>query len=279
MKASNYIKAIIYSLYSRAFYANLFTESKLSPIKYLILLCLIISIPNSLEIKSYMNNFADDSGNMQNLEYIKKQIPDVIVEGDKVKFDTENNVNIVSKDGNLVAIFDVENKVDDTSKFEKILVFKSDVLIIKMPEKKNQIVIDLAGLKDSFKQYQTPVNGKNKIDVNRFLDDFSKVLNIPTVIITLLLLFWYFLSYIISILGYSLIVGFAINIMLKTRGFNFKLSFKIATFTATAIFCFEMLAAILGYNLFSNVGLVYFITHLIYIHFAIESYKKLVHKH
>ena len=34
MKASNYIKAIIYSLYSRAFYANLFTESKLSPIKY-----------------------------------------------------------------------------------------------------------------------------------------------------------------------------------------------------------------------------------------------------
>lgn len=271
MKASNYIKAIIFSLYSRAFYANLFTESKLSPIKYLILLCLLISIPNSLEIKSYMNNFADDSGNMQNLEYIKKQIPDVIVEGDKVKFDTENNVNIVSKDGNLVAIFDVENKVDDTSKFEKILVFKSDVLIIKMPEKKNQIVIDLAGLKDSFKKYQTTVNGKNKIDVNRFLDDFSKVLNIPTVIITLLLLFWYFLSYIISILGYSLIVGFAINIMLKTRGFNFKLIFKIATFTATAVFCLEMLAAILGYNLFSNVGLVYFITHLIYIHFAIES--------
>jgi len=278
MNAKNYIKAIIYSLYSRVFYANLFTENKLSPIKYLILLCLIISIPNSFEIKSYMNNFADDSGNIQNLEYLKKQIPDVVIEGNKVKFDTENNVNIVSKDGNLVAIIDVENKIDDISKFEKILVFKNDVLIIKMPKKKNQIVIDLASLKDSFRQYQTPTNGKNNIDVNRFLDDFSKVLNIPTFLITLLLLFWYFLSYIISILGYSLIVGFAINIMLKTRGFNFKLSFKIATFTATAVFCLEVLTAILGYTLFSNVGLVYFITHLIYIHFAIESYKKLYHK-
>lgn len=278
MNIKNYIFAIPASLYSRAFYASLFNINNVSPVKYLILLCLIIAIPNAMQIKSYMNNFAVDNENMQSLEYIKKQIPEIIIEGDKVKFDTEKNVNVISKEGNLVAIFDVENKVEDISKFEKILVFKNDVLIIKLPEKQNEIAIDLRSLKESFKQYQISSGGKDKIDVNKFLNDFTQILNISALSISAILTFWYFLSYLISILGYSLIAGFLYNIMLKNKGFNFKQSFKIATFTATPIFCLEMLAAVLGYPLFSRVGLVYFITHLIYIHFAIESYKKLFHK-
>jgi hypothetical protein len=275
MNVKNYISAIIYSLYSRAFYANLFSENRLSPIKYLILLCIIIAIPNGMQIKSYMNNFAIENENIQNLEYIKKQIPNIIIEGENIKFDTPTNINVISKEGNLVAIFDVENKVDDISKFEKILVFKNNVLIIKLPEKQNEIAIDLKSLKDSFKQYQTSTDGKKKIDVDKFLTDFTQILNISVISITFMLSLWYFLSYLISILGYSLLAGLLYNLMLKTKGFNFKQSFKIATFTATPIFLLEMLAGILGYPLFSRVSLVYFITHLIYIHFAIESYKKL----
>jgi hypothetical protein len=185
------------------------------------------------------------------------------------------NKNIYSKSGNLIAIFDVENKIDDLDKYEKVLIINQHGIRFKFAEDAVVMVLLAGEIEQSFKQYFSD-EGKNKsgLDIVRLFEDFRMILEMPYMLIVIFLAMVFFVKNIFSALAYSFVVGIMIVTVCKNGIFEFRQCFRIAAFTATPVVLLDMLSNMLGGGLFSYTSLVYFITHMLYIHFAVESYKR-----
>jgi hypothetical protein len=211
-----YISALFLSLFSRRFYADLMKNRSDLGLRYLLFLSLVIAAPLAVEAKYLLSNiFKAQSGSAgENLEQILKQVPKITVENESFKIDSDVNKNIYSKSGNLIAIFDVENKIDDLDKYEKVLIINQHGIRFKFAEDAVVMVLLAGEIEQSFKQYFSD-EGKNKsgLDIVRLFEDFRMILEMPYMLIVIFLAMVFFVKNIFSALAYSFVVG----IMIVTR--------------------------------------------------------------
>ena len=273
-----YITALYYSLFSRKFYADLIGRRNALGVKYLLVLAIIVAAPISIEIKYLITKAfpsSDSESAEDNWSYIKSQVPEIYIQNNNIKIDAVTNQNIISRSGDLVAVFDVENKIDDLTQYNKILVINSDSIRLKLPENQGTAVILTNEIAHSMKQYFIESAKGDKLDTQRFFDDLWQITKTPLPLIIFFTVIWYFIKYLFSVFAYSFMAGMFLTMICKKTSFDFRQCFRIAVFTATPVALIEAISNVSGGGLFSYTSLVYFITHMLYIHFAVESYKKL----
>ena len=271
-----HINAFYQSLFSRAFYADLIANKKILGFRYLMILALILAIPVSIEVRAIMQNIFGAGNSVENIEYVAKQVPDIFIENGHFKINAQANQNILSSNGQIVAVLDVENKVNDLDSYDKVVVISSDSMRIKLPNNAGfgVAILNPEEVAKSFQQYFEPqTQGVLKLDKEQFFGDLAQISKTPMILIILMSFLWYLVNYSLSAIFFSFVAGIFMAIMCKTSNFDFRRTFRIAAFTSTAVMLLELTSTITG-GLFMNASLVYFITHLLYIHFAVESYRR-----
>jgi hypothetical protein len=273
-----YISALYYSLFSRRFYADLIANKRMLGFRYLLILAVIAATPISFEIKYIISKIFPPATASEpaeeSIDFIKKQVPPLYIENNKLRIEASTNQSIVSRSGSLLAIFDVENKIDDLEQYDKILIVGQDTLRLKLPDNQGTAVIMTNEIFQSLKPYFMESGQGEKFDTSRFFDDMVRISQTPLPVIIMFSSFWYLAIYMFSALAYSFAAGLLLTIICKKTSFDFRQCFRIAVFTATPVALLEAISNISGEALFSFASLVYFATHILYIHFAIESYKR-----
>ncbi len=271
------MRSIYLSLYSRGFYFDLIQNKRMLGAKYLLLLSLIISVPVSIKVKMIITNFFTEQevSTDDNINYIASQMPDVFVEGNFLKFRGESNYIINSKVGKAVVIVDVEEKISDLKDYEKIAVVDKSGFRYKLADGKGIVVIPSSDIIAGLNQYLIGDGANSKLNKEKFFNDLKILAQAPILLIFILSFLWFYTNNLVSALLFSFITGILFALICRNYSFDFKQCFRIAAFTLTPVLYLETISNMLGNSLFSNASLVYFVAHLLYIHFAIESYKKL----
>lgn len=267
-----YIRALFLSFFSRRFYADLIANRNIFGIWYLLILSVFVATPLAFEVKFIINHFFFTEGTSidESVEHISKQMPAIEFHDGKIEVQSKTNQSIYSRSGNLVAVFDVESKIDDLNGYEEILVINENGMRFKFSDGGVAVLMGVE-IENALKQYIV----EDKFNSEKFFTDIRKILKTPLIAILVFSTIWFFIGYLVSAFALSFIVGIFISFVCKNSTFDLKMCYRIAAFTATPVALLEMLSNLVGGALFSHVSLVYFITHLIYIHFAVESYKKL----
>ncbi len=269
-----YISALYLSLFSRGFYVGLIGSSRVLGLRYILLLAVLLAVPVAMEVR-YLIAGIFPVGSAESLENIKKQIPPVYYENGEFKIEAAENRNIVAMTGEVLAVLDVERKIDDLSHYNKIVIISPEALRLKFSESSAVAVIMANEIYKSLNQYfKITAGGRSKFDTAQFVDDLDQVSRTPTFLITIFSAMWFFLKYAFSAFGFSFVAGMMMAMLCNRTIFDLRQCFRIAAFTATPVAFLEIISVSLGGGLFSYASLVYFITHMIYIHFAIESYKR-----
>jgi hypothetical protein len=272
-----YINALYLSFFSRKFYAELINNNKLLGARYLLILTFIVALPVSFEVKYIINMIfpsSESATSDENLDYIQKQIPEIKIVNGEFNIAAETNIEVTSKSGELVGIFDVENKVDDLTSYNEVIIVNKESVRIKLPNDAGTAVMMSNELAQTLQQYFND-NGKDKtFDTKRFFEDLKQVSRTPLLFIIIFSVIWFYMKYILATLAYSFVAGLFFTIICKKATFDFRQCFRVAVFTATPVALLEAISNSSGGTLFSHASLVYFVTHMIYIHFAVESYRK-----
>ncbi len=271
-----YLHSIYLSLYSRLFYAGLFHNKRASGVRYLLLLSFMISVPLAFELKVLINKaFFNSADAEENVQYIVNQLPEIDIKKDKISTPLSQNQSIISKSGNTVAIIDVENKINDINEYSGILIIDSDGLKMKMPNSETVFIVAAEDLAISLDKYfATKADGSRQFLTADFLRDTEQVLQTPFIMILVFFTILFSIRYILSAVIYSLVAMIFAVIIVKPRRAEFSQYYRIAAFTTTPAALLEMLSYMTLGSIFIHASLIYFIAHLLYIHFAIESYKK-----
>lgn len=269
-----YFSALILSLYSRRFYAHIVKFPVKPAMKYLLLLSLLVALPLAMEAKSMVDRLsrAGQVDVEKDLEHIRKQLPEIYIKDSKFAFSIENNLAVNSLTGDIVAIFDIEGLITDLSTYPGVAIVNKNDLKILIPETDEVMVIKPEEVRNS--QYFQISDGVRKLNTKEFFVFLKNVMSIPFLMIYLVAILWILARYTISSLAYSFIVGVFLSMMAKENSFDFRQCFRVAAFTLTPVAILEMTSNYLGHPLFSYVTLVYFVTHILYIHFAVESYRR-----
>ncbi len=269
-----YINALYLSLYSRNFYAQLIGKGTALGVKYLLLLSLLLAVPMSLYAhRAITGFFASDSVSTQdNLNRISSQMPALKVEQGRIVMPFTYNHIISGSDGGDAVVFDVENKIDDLEMYDRILVVNAEGIRIKTAG--GTAVFMASELEQILKQYFTPEKGGNRFNGEKFFSDMGKISATPFLFVLVICVFWYFMQCMVSALIYSFIVGMFISILQRGTKFDFRTCFRVAAFTSTPIALMEMTSIWMGQGIFAYASVVYFVTHMLYIYFAVESYTK-----
>lgn len=272
-----YISALYLSLFSRNFYAELIANKNIMGIKYLLLLALIVSTPIALEVKYLFKNIftSEGVGIDESVDHILKQLPEISIKEGKIITSLKDNLTITSRSGDIIAIFDVQNKLTALDNYESILVISEDSVRVRMPDDAGTAVLLARDIEEIFRQYNETTEEGNKFNLIKLFTDVKHILKTPLPLIIILASLWFWLRYIFSAFVYSFMAGIFLSIMCKKNSFDLKLCFRVAAFTLTPVALLEMFSNMMGGGLFSYATLVYFITHILYMYFAVESYRKL----
>lgn len=280
-----YFSALVKSFYSRDFYFNLIWRNNFYGFKYIFLLALLLAIPVSFQVKQMLSSmmvneaglFHAVSGSEINKEIdnISAQLPNITFEDNRFISDSTAPSYIKGGDGSLVAVIDTERKLTNLSNFNNLVLLRENEMILIMDGRVSGSV-PAADLYQSFRNYFT-VNdeGKPQFNIKAFFRDFYSIVTTPYPVIFVFCIIWFAIKYFFKALLYSFISGLFLGLMLKNYQFDFKLCLRIAIFTATPVALLEFVTYMIGYNIFNYGNLVYFLTHMIYIYFAVESYKKI----
>ncbi len=272
-----YISALYLSLFSRKFYADLIHNRQIFGVRYLLLLSIIVATPIAMEVKYIFSNIFSAEGISidDNVDYVFKQLPEISVENGKIKTSAKSNLSVVSKSGAVMVVFDTENKIDDLDNYDGVLVVNEEGIRFKLPNESGVAILMASDIENAFNQYTESTASGNKFNLIKMFSDIKQVLKTPFILIVILASLWFFLRYVFSAIIYSFIVGIFFSVVCKRTSFDFKQCFRVAAFAATPVALLEMISNIFGGGLFSYVSLVYFLTHMIYIHFAVDSYRKI----
>ncbi len=280
-----YISAIFQSLFSREFYYDLISNKNIFGFRYVFLIALILAVPVSMQVKYLLNTLVvKEAGAFHEVsnDEISREINHISVQLPKLTFEKNNFVSsdaepsyIYASDKTLIAIIDTDRKVNNIDTLGNVALLRGNELKIIVDGSLSAIV-SAGDLYQSFQDY-FKVNGEGKPEfiTKKFLQDFYAVITIPYPVIFFFCFLWMAFKYFFKAVLYSFIAGMIINLMLKPERFDLKLCIRIAAFTSTAVAVLEFLSFSLGQNIFVFSNLVYFITHILYIYFAVESYKKL----
>ena len=117
-------------------------------------------------------------------------------------------------------------------------------------------------------------DGERKIiNTQLLLEDLKYIFLTPSLVFLLLASFWFFITYAIKALAFSFFAAFVSSLILKSRIFPFKTFIRISAFALTPIFILEFITYSFGVGLFSSPSVVYFVAQLVYIYYAVDSYK------
>jgi hypothetical protein len=271
-----YIEALYQSLFSRRFYFDLTARKSMLGIKYILILAIIVSTPRAFEIKYIIARvFSPVPGESveQNLNFIEAQIPPIYIRNGKFSIDASKNKEIMSTSGNLIAVFDVEDKINDLNDYNNILVINPETLRFKISDDETMVFMTNE-LSESLDKYFDEDGKGKKFNTEKFFFDLAQISKTPLLLIILFTVMGYFAKYLFSALLFSFVAGIFFVSICKRTIFDFRQCYRIAAFTLTPVALLETISNSLGGSIFSYTSLVYFITHLLYIHFALESYKK-----
>jgi Protein of unknown function (DUF1189) len=271
------INAIYYSLFSRGFYAELINKNSVLGLRYLFIMAVLVALPLSLTMKSKVSAMvrSNPSESVEsNLAYIEKQLPAIFLKNENLKIEAFTNVEILSMSGDLIAVFDIERTVQDLAKYDSILVINPETLRFKLPNGKIEVFM-IDEVSGSLGRYFDDTPEGKKFNPERFFEGIKQVYSVPLPIIVLFTAIGYFLVYLVSAIIYSFVVGSFFLLLYEKPLLSFRKCFRVAAFTLTPVVMLEAISNALGGNIFSYTSLVYFTTHIIYIYFALESYKKL----
>ncbi len=283
-----YIHSLAKSLHSRIFYSELIRRNNIYGLKYTLFIALILSIPASLQVRYLLNSlvtseagmFHQISGNNieKEIEYISAQVPKLIFERGKFKTNNLEPTYIRSKNGEPIAVIDTERNLEDLSTLGNIVLLRDTDMLI-LAGGKTSGIINAADIYQSFQNYFL-INSEKVLQFNSddFFRDFYAIITISYPAIFIFCFIWLGLRYFFKAILYSFIVGIFFSLMLKIYRFDFKQCVRISAFTSTPVALLEFISFTSGQNIFAYPNLVYFTTHLIYIYFAVESFRKMSQK-
>lgn len=279
----NHLISIYKSFYLREFYYDLFKSSKSYGFQYLMLLAFIVSIPVSIHVKMIAEDLVgvkdvpsvDENYLKSNAKYISNQIPKIHIENKRFVSEVSEPKEIYAKGGKLVAVIDTSDKLLEMGFYDNVIVVNSkDVIIII-----GGVVVNIpaADFLASFEEYfsVSKEKGKKTFLTNKFFTDYNLLVLMPTVIITIICAGWFFVSYLFTNLLFSVAVALMCFIVLKKNNFPFRTLIKISIYTSTPIMLLEFISFATQQVFFSDTNIIYLVIHVLYIHFAVESYKKL----
>ncbi|MDX1949132.1 MAG: DUF1189 family protein [Rickettsiales bacterium] len=283
MKNQFYIEAIYKSLFSRGFYKSLFFSRKISYAKYIFILAIFLAIPCSLQVKNSLNKIISTDANfltnlseediLNKIDFIVSQTPEITYK--KNEFHSEGSEPYFIKNSNdeLLAVIDTNRQISE--KLESPIILKDNELIIIDNINKTKTSLVASDVFNSFQNYfEKSEENESKFKTKNFLYDLISILNINIFAIFFMCLIWFFVKYLISAILYSFLVGILISFLIKNVVFEYRLCLIISAFTLTPIVLLEFLSYSLGVKLFNFSNLVYFVTHIFYIYFAIDSFRK-----
>lgn len=279
-----YLNSLGLALFSRKFYYELFVVHKSLGFGYLLFISVLISVPVSYKTKGAMvnfigNNISDSAEEVhENVEYISSQLPLLqIIQGkiQNVKIMPSPSV-VESKQGKPVFIFDISDKIDDYSAYDDVVIINSDKFVMLFAG--ITMAVSLSDILPDIQKYLTVKESYTEFDIKSLFADMEILFLSPTLVFLLISSFWFFLRYAFKALTFSFFVGALSNIFLKTRIFTFRTFVRISCFSLTIVFIFEFMSYFWGIAIFSRPEIVYFVAHLLYINYAVESYKKMSFK-
>ncbi len=284
-----YLKSLYKSLYCREFYFNLFFARKVSYFKYLLILAMLVAIPVSLNAKKTLNQIISSElpifSSINNeiidkeIEFIKSQSPEIIYKNNQFYSDNFEPTIIKNHSNEILAIIDTERKLTKSDYNNSPVILKDNELIFNDEINNIQTSLPANEVFNSFEKYFDNKNENEKLfRIDKFYFDFLSIINTPFYVILFFCFIWFLVKFLISTILYSFIVGAMLSILIKNYIFEYKLCLKISAFTLTPIVIFECVTYGAGVKIFNYTNLVYFITHIIYIYFAIESFSKIKNK-
>jgi hypothetical protein len=281
---SFYIRSLALALFSKQYYYDLIKHKKISGFKYIFFISLLAAIPISLNIKDSITAFISgkNSSNQQYIEdgkFILSQIPEIYYDKGNFRTEEERVYEAYNKNGQLKVLIDtqrVKPNLEDLdnaivmSKNELIFLFQGTPLIMKSDE-----VFNSLGM--YFKEGGEA--GKRIFDLKFLLTDLINLRATPIVIFIAMSFVWFALRYVLAIFLYSFIASIFWANMVGLKPQNYRKFFRISAFSSTAVIVIETInISIFDGVLFSYPQIIYFFIHLIYIHYAIYSYRQINNK-
>jgi hypothetical protein len=191
----NYFSALFYSFYSKFLYLDVAKRWRGFGLIYLLLVTAIASIPYSLKVAYTFNELF----NTQIIGTLL-QLPTILVQSGKVKFDKPMPYLIRNKDGEVVIIIDTKNSITEfTTDYPKLsIIVNEKKMSYKVPTP------DLVGLTMSEGQKNFPLVQEFSDQYNMMFDGKS-IVNESSV---------YSLKYAAQLMIYPLIVSLIYSIFL-----------------------------------------------------------------
>ncbi len=279
-----YITSLYLSLFSKGHYYKLFVNYNFYGFRYIALLSLLIAIPitnfTKKDLKAFIGEEASSSieESNENYDHILSQMKTLRIKEGKF-IDDFNSVpqNIFSKSGKLIMVFDPSNTIQNLDKYQDVIFLKSDTVYYLTDG--NSVGISLVNLIPELKSYLNQVEGGvTNFNVEKLFSDLRWMFVSPSLILFIGCFCWFFLRYSFKAVAFSFFVGMMVNLIMKGRVFPFKTYIRISTFALTFVFLLEFLSVTLGIQIFSSPELIYFLAHLIYIYYAVDSYKQISFK-
>lgn len=278
-----YIKALLFSLFSRSFYYDLIVSYKIYGLIYVFFLSFIISLPISHQVKSSFNNFIGVTSDASideindNIDYIADQIPDLAIKNNKMSIASgDDTIVVVSKSNKPVFVIDTNDSIQDLTGYENTILLGSDKFILSFNEA--SVAISLADVMSDLAKYLSKKDGYTEFSFRDLFLDMRGLFIFPAFAFVIVSALWFFMRYSFKVVAFSFVAGFLMNLMLKGRVFTYRAFLRVSSFAITPIFLMEFMSYNFGVVIFSRPELVYLVTHLFYIYFAIESYKKMSFK-
>lgn len=278
-----YISAMLNSLYSRGFYFSIFRDTQISAIKYILFLCLLVSIPLSLQVKYLLNLTVSDKVGFfgstdtdeiaEEVNFLNNQMPQITYEKNSFFSSSDKPEFIKSRSDNVLAVVDTSRQFNNYEMLDNAAILKDNEFILISGGKLSGSIP--AG--EAFSSFQNYFYSNHEdiqqFDTKKFFRDLLSIVKTPVLVIYVFCFLWLGIKYFFSIIFYSFISGIFMGVMLKNFQFDFKLCMRIAAFTITPVAILEVISFMIGGGLFAYANLVYFVTHVLYIYFAVESFR------
>jgi hypothetical protein len=277
-----YLSGIYRVFYDKNFYHDVIAKWNVYGIGYLFLLCALFSISISnynykiiREFFSYdISSEFDNSGNVsfnENTDELIKSFPKITYKSGK--FYSEEKEPKLILDNSLQPFFliDLEDKKIE-NEYDKIIHIGSSKVTVKSGESLFTIgAKDFIGMFSKESKPKEFTFTQEHIKAVFFYIGFLSSVNI--LIVYLLSLLSLMAVYIFNSLIFTLFaksMGFMMAIDLK-----YKTAFRIAVVTSTPLIIFDAITFSTGFEVFKMKDLIYFLMHLVYVFFALESFKKI----
>jgi hypothetical protein len=250
---------------------------------YILFLSFFISIQVSSKTKQSLNQFIGATpnysfeDNSENYDYIVSQIPKLRIEDNKFKnYGFDGLLNVASKSGKDILLVDTQDAIQDFSLYSDLLIIRSDRVLFLLGD--DILTLQLPDIISQVPQYISKGDGQTIFDMQLLFDDLRGFFIAPQFLLLIISMFWFFLRYSFKAIAFSFFVGLICNMVLKSRRFTFRAFLRISSFSMTIVFLLEFISISIGGALFSRPELIYFIAHLLYIYYAVDSYKQITFK-